>query len=211
MGLLGDKYVELSRGTDDKPFLRDGDTLAGSIAAGLDQVLEASVGSARLVEDFIRKLDTIAGKAVSGKGMIGALLTDTVLYHRINYIAEVIAKNAAEYDSGRGTIKRLLTDDSLYKKLAGAVSLLDSLGLKAEKGNGTMARLMNDSAIYLNLNGPLLHLQSLADTLTASAASFNRLANARLAADVEKTVVQLKELIEDIRKNPGRYLKMKIF
>ena len=211
MGLLGDKFMELSRGTSDKPFLRAGDTITGRMAPGLDQVLETSAGSVHLVEEFIRKLDTIAGKAASGKGLIGTLLTDTILYHRINYIAGVIAKNVIEYDTGMGTVKRLLTDDALYKVAVKAAEQVDTLGLKVNNGSGALARLANDSSIYINLNRAVIHLQSLEDTVARAAASVNRLTNTQLSSDLIATVSQLKGLIEDIKKNPHRYVKISIF
>jgi phospholipid/cholesterol/gamma-HCH transport system substrate-binding protein len=210
-GLLGNKYIELSRGSVEKPLLRNGDTLPGKMAPGLDKVMEVSIGSAHLVEEFIRKLDTIAGKAASGKGMIGALLTDTILYKRLNYVAGVIARNIAEYDTGRGSFKRFLTDDSFYNVAVSAASQLDSLGFKVNKGTGSVARMVNDSTIYTNLTRTLLHLQMLEDTLTASAELFNKIGNKQFAEDLEKTVVQLKGLIEDIKKNPKRYFKISVF
>jgi phospholipid/cholesterol/gamma-HCH transport system substrate-binding protein len=210
-GLLGNKYIELTRGSVEKPFIRNGDTLPGKMAPGLEKVMEVSIGSAHLVEEFIRKLDTIAGRAASGKGMIGALLTDTVLYKRLNYVAGVIARNIDAYDTGKGSFKRFLTDDSLYRVMLSAASQIDSLGFKINKGAGTVARMVNDSVIYMDLTRTLFHLQMLEDTLIASAESFNQLSNKQFAEDLEKTVVQLKGLIEDIKKNPKRYFKISVF
>ena len=210
-GLLGNKYIELSRGSIENPFIQNGDTLPGKIAPGLDKVMEVSIGSAHLVEEFIRKMDTIAGKAASGKGMIGALLSDTVIYKRINYVAEAVARNVAGYDTGKGSFKRFLTDDSLYRVMLSAASQIDSLGLKVNRGAGTVARMVNDSLIYMDLTRTLIHLQMLEDTLTASAESFNQLSSRQFAEELEKAVFQLKGLLEDIKKNPKRYFKISVF
>lgn len=57
----------------------------------------------------------------------------------------------------------------------------------------------------------LSQLQMLDDTLTVSAASFNQSSSKQFDEDLEETIVRLKVILDDIKKNPNRYFKISVF
>jgi phospholipid/cholesterol/gamma-HCH transport system substrate-binding protein len=210
-GLLGDKYVEISRGTSPAPFIEKGDTIPGQETPGLEQIVKASLESVHLVETFISKLDTLAVNVESGQGLVGGLLKDSILYQQVRHTASALSHAADAFENNKGTFSHLIRDDNLYNGLLSTVAAFDTLGNKLGNGSGTIPRLINDSTAYRNINMTLLHIQNLTDSLDASAAFLKSLNDTTFTYNLKSTIDQLKKLIAGINSHPDRYFRVKIF
>jgi phospholipid/cholesterol/gamma-HCH transport system substrate-binding protein len=211
LGLLGNKYIELDRGSPGLPAIKPGDTIGGSTSSGFEQVIKASAGSAQEVEHFINHLDSLIVRVQSGKGFMGALFHDSILYKNIRTFSQVLADAATRYEQKNGTIKRLMEDDTLYRQLRALTSDIDTIACKAGKGEGTVGLLLNDPRMYTNLNNAAMRFEQLTDTLIAAVNSISSHTNGVLTPALAETLVRLRELVEDIKKNPHRYFRVKFF
>ncbi len=73
LGLLGEKYLEISPGTAGKKLLKDGDTLKGRDPVAMEKITE---NLATLSED----VGVVVGRLRKGEGTIGKLLAEDVIY-----------------------------------------------------------------------------------------------------------------------------------
>jgi phospholipid/cholesterol/gamma-HCH transport system substrate-binding protein len=90
-GLVGDKFVEVTFGSEQSPKVADGDTIKGQpplqISDMLDkanQVLDTTKGAIDNVNETAKNLESITSKIDQGKGTVGALINDRKMYQRFN-------------------------------------------------------------------------------------------------------------------------------
>lgn len=205
MGLLGDKYVELGRGTFSMPALQKGDTIEGMAVVGFEHVIAASATSAQTIGAFVSRLDTLIRAVQGGQGTLGALIQDRSLYRNINSAISVIAAATSRYERGNGSLKRFIEDDSLYSQMLKVTRQLSELQLLIAQGDGTISRLINNPKLYQNADSAALRFRGLADSLMQS--------NSQFATSLSETVARLNEILEEFKKDPSKYfnLQLKLF
>src|SRR2546426_114232 len=113
IGLLGDRYIELSAGTPESPPVPP-----GGLIASIDPVeIEALVGQGGdIVTNIVEvtaSLKDVLGAIQRGEGLLGAMLRNRVLGNLGRAISD-LADVAAKLDHGQGTLGKLVNDPSLY-------------------------------------------------------------------------------------------------
>jgi len=90
-GLLGDKYVEISFGSDAAEKVKDGDTIASEppldvadLIKKTNSILDSAGVAMQDVEQSANNLKTITAKVNQGSGTVGALINDKKLYQSVN-------------------------------------------------------------------------------------------------------------------------------
>lgn len=88
-GLLGDKYVEISFGSDHAPRLQDGDTIASTppldfsdLVQKTNQILDTTKEAMQNVDATTDNLKSISTKVNSGQGTVGAFINDKTIYRQ---------------------------------------------------------------------------------------------------------------------------------
>ena len=134
MGLLGDKYVEVSLGSPEHQILSD-EARINSVdpidlmeyATKLEETIDA-------VNTILIDVKEISGQIRSGKGLLHALLYDPAGGELVNNLA--VASGSA---------------DKLMKDLSSAVESVDNIVKKVERGEGTLGGIINDPTVYEDL------------------------------------------------------------
>src|SRR6266550_430410 len=90
-GLVGDKFVEISFGTEQAPKVKNGDTIQGApplqisdLLNKTSEVLDTSKGAIDNVNQTASNLNSITTKVNQGQGSIGALINDKKIYQNVN-------------------------------------------------------------------------------------------------------------------------------
>jgi phospholipid/cholesterol/gamma-HCH transport system substrate-binding protein len=88
-GLIGDKYVEISFGTDSAAQLRNGDLISSeppldmsNLVKKADQLLDTAKGAVTDLDGTASNLKSISAKINDGKGTVGALINDKTIYQK---------------------------------------------------------------------------------------------------------------------------------
>jgi len=200
-GLLGGMTADIVPGTSSEGA-RGGDTISGSIGAGM-----------------FDKVNELSGEADKALGRVQALLSDTTVTHvesstvELNRLLLDLQKVTAEQrkqllglttslrKSAEGlekategpelesSIKRL---DTITQKLDAVSGSLDRSAKSAdavlgriERGEGMLGRMSKDDSLYVNAN--------------------------EAVANLNKAVTEITKLTQDIRREPKRYLKISVF
>jgi phospholipid/cholesterol/gamma-HCH transport system substrate-binding protein len=88
---------------------------------------------------------------------------------------------------------------------------LDSLTGKLNRGEGSAAKLVNDATLYDRLTSVTTQLDQLAGGLNAGEGTAGQiLRNKQLYENMNGAVNDLRTLIADIRKDPKKYLNVKV-
>ena len=212
-GFLGDKFFDITPGTAEAPILAPGDTLVSETPIDLDVVLARAAGMIDEAEAMILNLQDITGSIAQGEGALGRLMTDDVLYERVVLTTTELARTLNTANSGEGTIGRLLNDPALYNRLNAALASLDTLTSTLTEGEGTLGRLVHSDSLYNALTGTatradslLAQFEVLAERMHGGDGTIGRMVNdPQLYDQLLKSVVDLQNLLLDIREHPERY------
>ncbi len=86
-GLIGDKYVEISFGSESAPRLKDGDTIESEPPFDISNLVKKTSDLLDNAKDAVQNLDgtasnmkSISAKINSGSGTVGALINDKTVY-----------------------------------------------------------------------------------------------------------------------------------
>jgi phospholipid/cholesterol/gamma-HCH transport system substrate-binding protein len=90
-GLVGDKYVEISFGSDPAPKVNSGDTIQSELPLDIsdlvkktNSLLDSAQGAMQNVDDTVGNLKSISSKINQGTGTVGALVNDKKIYQNVN-------------------------------------------------------------------------------------------------------------------------------
>ena len=100
-GLLGDKYVEVSFGTQDAGEIKSGDTIAShppieiaNLIAKTDQILDSAGGAVNNMKNLTANIDSISSKINQGQGTAGALVNDKTMYTQATAATAALSDDA---------------------------------------------------------------------------------------------------------------------
>ena len=226
MGLLGDKYVELSPGTPGAGSLVPGQRIKSLNQIEFADIMDTSAASLHKMSDLIQKLDALVSEVGHGGGTVGNLLRDPAIHNNLKDSTKTLADILKRIDTARGTAHLLIEDPSLYndmKKAAAAASEasrdLAEFGHRLNTKSGSLQKLVEDPALYDNLNRASLQLSAVIDRIDKGEGVAGKLVQDDEMAKDFKTAItelkalsgELKTLVQDIREHPKKYFKFSLF
>jgi phospholipid/cholesterol/gamma-HCH transport system substrate-binding protein len=213
-GLLGDKVFDISPGTLRASPLRANDTLVVTPGLEYDEIVATASGAVGDVVALTGDLRGITGGIVEGKGTVGQLVTNRQLYDQLNGTLGETQTMLRRLQSSRGTFGRFIDDPTLYQNLTHATAALDSLASSVSRSEGTVGKLLRDDSLYVRLVGITAGADSLVKLLSGGNGLVPKLITDQQMYDqMNKTLTDLNAILEDVRKNPGKYTKglIKVF
>lgn len=134
MGLLGDKYVEISLGSPEHNILQDEDRMPSvnpidlfTYAAKVEEAIDA-------LNTILIDVKEISGQIRGGKGLLHGILYDPAggeLVHNLS--------------AASGSF------DTLVKELSSAAESANKIVKKVERGEGSLGGIINDPTVYEDL------------------------------------------------------------
>ncbi len=204
MGLLGDKYVELSPGTTNTAPLAPGDMIRGTAQIDLKDVMETGGQSIKKVTEFIDKMGKLVEKMETSKGTLSRFLEDPALYDNLKESSRNLAAVTADIRDGRGTLGLLVKDPSLYERLSASSKSLEGFSRKLDSGSGTLSKLLNDDSLYAKLVGAASSAEEFGRKLNTSSGTINRLIeDPELYQNLSLASKRLSLILERIDKGEG--------
>lgn len=213
LGLLGDKYVEISSGTPTAEIIPPGGEIPAAAPTDVDQLIASGEDMVDNVLAISKALRTILVRLEEGEGVIGELLRETEdsARARESLLASIESMNSItrKIDSGVGTLGRLINDDGLADRVAGLIDRLESLAGSLEEGDGALAALLHDPALKQQVVDSIDSFSNSAGELsdfTAQLRNGDGLLN-RLVTDEElgrEASEDLRRLLDNLEKISGR-------
>jgi phospholipid/cholesterol/gamma-HCH transport system substrate-binding protein len=219
MGLLGDKYVELSAGSSDAESIKPGDMIKGTVQLEVQDIVNASSVSLEKITEFVEKLGNFIEKFEKSEGTVAKFLTDPSIYNNLKETTKTLSMILKDFKESQGTMKMFMEDPSLYNKMLNTTSSIEEFSRKLNEGPGTLRRLAEDPELYENLNMASKQLSSILERIDAGEGTAGSLLRDKeLVREMKDALVELKgsitefkELIKDFKENPKKYFKFSIF
>jgi phospholipid/cholesterol/gamma-HCH transport system substrate-binding protein len=238
LSLLGEPVIDISPSVQGRP-LNDGEFLPSQPAAGqladvtagatatlekinalLDDVRAGKGTVGRLFSDdqlyreitgFVDAAEGVAAGLRDGRGTLGLLIKDPAAYRRLNASLESLQQITTRINNGEGSLGRLLKDDALAKSMTSAAGNFDRLTARLNSGDNTMGKLLTEKELYDRINLLTGRLDKLVESLHGGEGTAGRLLrDKQLYENMNAAASELRALIGDIRKDPKKYLNVRV-
>jgi phospholipid/cholesterol/gamma-HCH transport system substrate-binding protein len=179
---------------------------------------KGTVGKLMTDEQLYRDLNQFIGAArdvtaglQTGKGTLGQLLNNPESARQLEASLKNLTAITDKINTGNGSLGQLMNDPTLAKNLNDVTANFSSLSAKMNKGEGTMGQLMNNDALYKRLDAVTTNLETLTAKLNKGEGTMGQLMNDKQLYDnLNKTVSEMQLLLTDIRKDPKKFLNLRM-
>ena len=238
LSLLGEPVIDITPSTQGTP-LKDGDFLPAGrapgqlsdVAEGATQSLEQITGILRdirggkgtvgrlftddavykEVQRLVASAENVAGHLSRGEGTLGMLIRDPGAYRSFNASLADLQQMTRRINAGEGSLGRLLHDDAMAKSLASASGNIDQLTGRLNRGEGTAGKLLTDKELYDRFNALAGRIDRLTGDLEKGQGTAGHLLRDRQLYDnMNAAASELRQLVGDIRKDPRKYLNVRV-
>lgn len=207
LGLLGDKYVDISVGSPTQPVLQPGGALKDVQEAQLAGVLSGAATGLEGLNVVVGQLKEIMGDITHGEGTAGLLLKDPTLYNELNRSAASLQEVTAALKGGKGTAGKFLNDPQLYDNL---IDVSNKAGQLVDRLNkGSLMKMSEDKELYSNLHDVSANLKEVSGSAKVLVDNLNKgniskLSNDKeLYARLERVSTRLDAVMERLDKGEG--------
>jgi phospholipid/cholesterol/gamma-HCH transport system substrate-binding protein len=146
-----------------------------------------------------------------GKGTLGQLLNNPESARQLEASLRNLNTITHKINSGQGSLGQLMNDPTLAKNLNEATANFGSLSAKLNQGQGTMGQLVNNDSLYKRLDAVTGNLEKLTANLNSGQGTLGQLMNDKQLYDnVNRTVAEMQQLLVDIRKDPKKFLNLRM-
>jgi phospholipid/cholesterol/gamma-HCH transport system substrate-binding protein len=238
LSLLGEPVIDISPATTGTP-LNEGDFVQpgrapgqlADVAEGATQSLEQVTGILRdiragrgtigklftdeqvykEVNGLIASAGIVASELGRGQGTLGMLIKDPAAYRRLNAALGDLQETTKRINAGEGSLGRLLKDEALAKSLTSASANVDQVTARLNRNDNTMGRLLTERELYDKVSSLTTRIDSLTENLQQGEGSAGALLkDKQLYENMNAAASELRQLIGDIRKDPRRYLNVRV-
>ena len=239
LGVLGEKMLDVDPGEPGGTPIQDqgvvpgeaeGDPIKGIIAdasttmkdirdlAADIQEGRGTLGAILKREELHDQLLALLAKAeqvfetLDGReGTIGKLIHDPAVYDNIDDLVTNMKDLVVNIDSGDGAFGKLVNDPEVGRQIARTTENLASVTERLGRGEGTLGALMRERDLYDRLDSLAANIDSVTARLERGDGTAGQLLYDReLYDNLNRTANELSGLIEDIRKDPRKYLRIKV-
>jgi len=238
MSLLGEPLIDVSPAATGTP-LKDGDfiksnkpaTQLSDVAASanvsiveatalLKDIREGKGTVGKLFTDqqlyndltaFIDSANAVTASINKGKGTLGKFTNDPQVYNEMKASLANLNEITRRINAGEGSIGQLLKDDRLAKSMSGAAANFEQVSGRLTRGDNTAGKLLTERELYDRLNSTVNRLDELTKNLNSGQGTAGQLLhNKEMYDNMNSAATELKGLIADIRKDPKKYLNVKV-
>jgi phospholipid/cholesterol/gamma-HCH transport system substrate-binding protein len=238
LSLLGEPTIEISPASSGTP-LKDGDFIQSArtpgqiadVAENATQTLEQTTALIKEIrsgrgtmgklfsdDELYREINQLVGSAEAlttamnrGNGTLGRLVRDPALYNQANTAIANLQDITGRINAGEGSLGRLLHDDQMAKSLSSMSTNLDQVSGRLSRGEGTAGKLLTDQQLYDRFNSVAARIDKLtADLEKGQGTTGQLLQDKQLYENMNGAASELRGLIGDIRKDPKKYLNVRV-
>ncbi len=174
-GLLGETYLDISRGTPGQPVVPDNGVLKAQQEADIKQVMKNANDVVSNLKVLSAQLNDMTNQITQGKGSIGKMLYDDTLYNELTATVKSAQQVIATVQQGQGTIGKFMADPTVYNKTVDALNRLNQFLDQAQNGQGTLGRIVSDPALYNQLKDLSAKLNTMIDNINNGQGTLGKL------------------------------------
>jgi phospholipid/cholesterol/gamma-HCH transport system substrate-binding protein len=163
------------------------------------------------LQRFVTTAGDVTKTIREGKGTIGRFINDPKIANSLQGSLTNLEDMTRRINAGQGSLGKLLNDDAFASSLTGATSNLRTLTERLNSGEGTAGKLMTDPALFNQLKSLADRLDLLTKRLNDGEGTIGQLLkDKQLYENMNGAVNDVRSLIAEIKKDPKRYLNVKV-
>ena len=175
-GLLGERYINITKGTAEAEPIADGGPVPFRETAEFSELVGGSRDLLDNLNVLTSRLNSVVETIETGQGTVGKFVTDDTLFRRLDATVSQAETLVADLNEGKGSLGRLLKSEEFYTKVDTTVDKLQSIADKIESGDGTVARLINDPSLYRNAEQLMASGRTMLDNINQGQGTLGKLA-----------------------------------
>jgi phospholipid/cholesterol/gamma-HCH transport system substrate-binding protein len=238
LSLLGEPIIDITPATTGQPLSDGGFVPPGRAEGSITDVAEAanrgleeatrllqdvrrgkgSIGKLftdeqlyRDIQGFVDAAEAVAVNLQRGRGTFGRLMQDPRAARTLESSLANLDTLTRRINAGEGTLGRLLRDEAMAKSLSSTAGNFDGITARLNRGEGSAGKLLRDEELYKRLNSLAGRLDQLSNRLNEGEGTAGRLLRDRqLYENMNAAASELRGLVSDIRKDPKKYLNVRV-
>ena len=162
----------------------------------------------------LAEFQKVATAVTQGQGSLGKLIVNDDIYNRLNASVDKLNAILDQVNSGQGTIGKFLKDPAIYDNANQTIAKANQLMADVNAGKGAVGLALKDQAFAAKVNDTVNKLNALATQLNSGQGTAGKLLHDPSMYDnTNRLLTESRDLIAAIRKNPKKYLtiRLKIF
>lgn len=212
MGMLGDKYVDISLGDLSDPALKEGEFIAMTPPLDLGSIASNATAAISDLQTALNNINKITQQALDGKGMLGLLINDQSAQNNLAQLLSNLDQISTQIKQGKGSLGQFVQDTTLYATFKNATTSLEKIVAKIQRGEGSLGKLVSDTTLFTRLNSISVSADSLFNRLQEGEGTAGKLMeDEQLYEQLLMLTKSLIALTEDIKKNPKKYVTIEVF
>jgi phospholipid/cholesterol/gamma-HCH transport system substrate-binding protein len=238
--VLGDRFANINEGKSPTPLQPDAELqrtpppqinmadlmkAARDIIANTDALLsdiEAGRGSVgqfvksdafyndtlKKVSEFQRQMRELTARDSTA----GRLLYDDSLYEQLRAPIKRLNQQLADLQSGQGAGGKFLKDTAQYDQLRKTVGELRRQLDDLEAGKGQAGKLLKDDTAYVSIVRMIDGLNKQVDAINSGDGAFGHfVVSSSLYESLNGETKNLRTMLKEVRENPKKFLRLKVF
>lgn len=169
LGLLGDKYVEITTGSTDAETIPPGGVIPAAPPTNVDRLIASGEDVMDNVVQISADLRDILRRMEQGEGLLGELTTESETGRRMTDAVietmESVQRVAEDVETGDGPLSRLIHDRELADRVETSLGRLDQVLADLQEGDGLLPGLLHDPATREEYDTTLAELRAVAENL----------------------------------------------
>jgi phospholipid/cholesterol/gamma-HCH transport system substrate-binding protein len=212
IGMLGDKFVDISVGSWQEKPLNDGEYLTAKESMELGNITDKLSAAVVDFTGVMSNVKTMTDSLKAGKGSVGKLLRDESFSDELIHAARSLNAVTNTVASKKGTFGKLVYDDALYIQLMHTTENLSALTDSLRGGKGSLGKVFAQDSLYITVNSLARRMDALLEKLNSDTSSVGAFVNSPAAyKQVSLTLQNFNSLLEDIREHPDKYVHVTVF
>ena len=214
-------YVSTGRGSGSLTEMAGEAALGIEEATKLIQDLRAGRGTlGKLFSDdslylelnrFVDAAEDVIRSVSEGEGTLGHLTRDPAAGKALEAALQNLETITTRLKDGEGSFGKLMQDDAFAESLTSTTANLENLIAGMNRGEGTIGKLVTDKELYNRLNSLSGRLDEMLEKLEDGEGTVGQLLHdQQLYENMNVALTELRSLIEDIRKDPKRFLNIRV-
>src|SRR5262245_17584038 len=170
------------------------------------------------MQRFVATAGDVTTAIKQGRGTVGKLLNDPASANALQASLTNLEEMTRRINAGQGSLGKLVNDDAFATSLNGATENLRTLVDRLNRGEGTAGKLLTDATLFNRLNDVTGRLTELSQRLNELTNNLNSgqgtmgqlLKDKQLYENMNGAVNDFRALITEIKKDPKRYLNVRV-
>lgn len=211
LGILGDKYVDITQGEAGEKPLEDGDFLKGVMPVGFGELADQATATLENLNAILVSGKSITRKIDQGEGFLGALLNDPKFSNEMTHLVSSLSNLLTAVESNQGSLGLLLNDSTVYENLVSFTGDLSELAGMMRAGEGSIGKIIANPDLYTNLQSLTARADSLVYKMANDGTTGRFFSDDQIYEDMSELLNAMQSLLNDVKTHPRKYINVKVF